>query len=76
MSGRRDTRAARRFFVTALGAQGDPTEIVTDRAWTLLAVVDELFPTGFHNTTRYANNRIEADHGRQVSAATDARPQV
>jgi IS6 family transposase len=63
-SGRRATRAARRFFVTALGTHGDPTEIVTDRAWTLLAVVDELLPNGFHNTAQYANNRIEADHGR------------
>jgi transposase-like protein len=38
--------------------------VVTDRAWTLLAVVDELIPGAFHNTARYANNRIEADHGR------------
>ena len=41
-----------------------PTEVVTDRAWTLLAVVDELIPGAFHNTEQYANNRIEADHGR------------
>ncbi len=37
---------------------------MTDRAWTLLAVVDELMPAAFHNTAQYANNRIEADHGR------------
>jgi len=37
--------------------------VVTDRAWTLLAVVDELTPGAFHNTERYANNRLEADHG-------------
>jgi transposase, IS6 family len=37
---------------------------VTDRAWTLLTVVDELLPGAFHNTEQYANNRIEADHGR------------
>jgi IS6 family transposase len=64
VSARRDTRAARRFFATALGAHGEPTEVVTDRAWTLLAVVDELLPAAFHNTEQYANNRIEADHGR------------
>jgi transposase-like protein len=52
MSPRRDTRSARRFFVTALGVHGDPTEVVTDRARTLLAVVDELRPDGFHNTAR------------------------
>jgi transposase, IS6 family len=41
-----------------------PIEVVTDRAWTFLAVVDELMPAAFHNTARYANNRIEAGHGR------------
>jgi transposase, IS6 family len=64
VSPRRDTRAARRFFATALGAHDEPAEVMTDRAWTLLAVVDELMPAVFHNTARYANNRIEADHGR------------
>jgi transposase, IS6 family len=64
VSPRRDTQAARQFFTTALRAHGEPVEIVTDRAWTLLAAVDELIPAAFHNTERYANNRIEADHGR------------
>jgi transposase-like protein len=27
-------------------------------------VIDELLPAVFHNTEQYANNRIEADHGR------------
>jgi transposase-like protein len=64
VSPRRDIRAARRFFVTALGNHGEPAEVVTDRAWPLLAVVDELMPAVFHDTAQYANNRIEADHGR------------
>ncbi len=64
VSARRDTKAARRFFAAALGAYGEPTEVVTDRAWTLLAVVDEVMPGAFHRTEQYANNRIEADHGR------------
>jgi transposase-like protein len=64
VSPRRDTRAARRFFATALGSHGEPTEVVTDRAWTLFAVVDELLRGAFHNTEQYANNRIESDHGR------------
>ena len=51
----------------ALGAHREPVEVVTDRAWTLLAAVDELIPAAFHNTERYANNRIEADHGRLKS---------
>jgi IS6 family transposase len=67
VSPRRDTRAARRFFATALGDHGDPAEVVTDRAWTLRAVIDELMPVAFHDTARYANNRIEADHGRLKS---------
>jgi IS6 family transposase len=27
-------------------------------------VIDELLPGAFHHTEQYANNRIEADHGR------------
>jgi transposase-like protein len=67
VSRRRDMQAARRFFAAALGSHGQPTEVVTDRAWTLVAVVDELMPGAFHNTEQYANNRIESDHGRLKS---------
>src|SRR5712691_12948642 len=67
VSARRDTQAARRFFTTALRDHGEPAEVVTDRAWTLLAVVDELMQGVFHNTDQYANNRIEADHSRLKS---------
>ena len=64
VSARRDIRAARRFFAAALRDHGEPAEVVTDRAWTLRAVIDELIPGAFHSTEQYANNRIEADHGR------------
>jgi len=64
VSPRRDTRSARRFFETALGVHGEPVEVVTDRAPALRAVMEELMPGAFHNTDQYANNRIEADHGR------------
>ncbi len=64
VSPRRDTRAARRFFTTALRAHGQPAEVVTDRAPALRAAIDELTPAAFHNTEQYANNRIEGDHGR------------
>jgi transposase, IS6 family len=64
VSPRRDTRAARRFFETALGAHGEPSEVVTDRAPALRAVIEDLMPGAVHNTEQYANNRIEADHGR------------
>ena len=64
VSSRRDTAAARRFFETALGAHGEPVEVVTDRAPALRAVIEELIPAACHNTEQYANNRIEADYGR------------
>ena len=64
VSARRDTRAARRFFASALAAHGAPVEVVTDRAPALRAAIDELMPGVFHNTEQYANNRIECDHGR------------
>jgi transposase-like protein len=64
VSPRRDTRAARQFFTTALDAHGEPTEVVTDRAPALRAAIDELMPPAFHNTEQYSNNRIECDHGR------------
>ena len=64
VSPRRDIRAARRFFGVALRAHGELVEVVTDRAPALRAVIDELMPAAFHNVEQYANNRIEADHGR------------
>ena len=64
VSARRDFRAARRFFATALRAHGEPVEVVTDRAPALRAAIEGLMPAAFHSTERYANNRVECDHGR------------
>jgi hypothetical protein len=64
VSAQRDTRAARRFFENALRVHDEPVEVVTDRAPALRAMIEELMPAAFHNTERYANNRIEADRGR------------
>jgi Transposase and inactivated derivatives len=64
VSPRRDTRAARRFFATALRAHGEFTGVVTDRAPALHAAIADLMPAAFHNTEQYANNRVECDHGR------------
>ena len=64
VSTRRDLRAARRVFATALRAHGEPIEIVTDRAPALRAAIEGLMPAAFHNTEQYANNRVECDHGR------------
>jgi IS6 family transposase len=41
-----------------------PREVTTDLAAPLLRVVDDVVPGALHDTTKYANNRIECDHGR------------
>ena len=38
--------------------------MTTDRAPAYPRVLDELLPAALHVTVRYANNRVEADHGR------------
>jgi transposase-like protein len=65
VSVRRDAKAARRFFERAIGMTAVvPVEIVTDQAAAYPAVLDELLPATWHCTERYANNRVEGDHGR------------
>jgi len=65
MSRQRDARAARRFFERAIGTtKVSPTEVVTDRAATYPIVMDDLLPAAWHRTEQYANNHVEADHGR------------
>jgi len=68
MSARRDAKAARRFFQRAIGTTKVlPVEVVTDRAATYPIVLEELLPVPWHRTEQYANNRVEADHGRLKS---------
>ena len=64
VSRRRNITSARRFFQTMLEGRDRPREVTTDLAAPLLRVVDELLPDVLHDTTQYANNRIEWDHGR------------
>ena len=64
VSARRDIAAARTFFSTAIAGHGEPEEVVTDRAAALANVIEELLPQALHNTIKYANNRVECDHGR------------
>src|SRR6266704_6249115 len=65
VSPRRDTAAARRFLERAIGTTNvTPGEVVTDQAATYPIVLEELLPSAWHRTDRYANNRVEADHGR------------
>jgi IS6 family transposase len=62
---RRDTTAAHRFFERAIGTtKVTPVEVVTDRAATYPVVLEGLLPAAWHRTEQYANNRVEADHGR------------
>jgi transposase, IS6 family len=63
-SAKRDTAAARRFFIRALRQAPPPVEVSTARAPAYVGVVDELLPAACHLTERYGNNRVEADHGR------------
>jgi transposase-like protein len=65
VSARRDATAAHRFFQRAIGAtKVIPVEVTTDQALVYPAVVEKLLPAAWHRTDRYANNHIEADHGR------------
>jgi transposase-like protein len=65
MSTRRDAAAARRCFTRAIRTtKVTPIEVVTDRALAYLTVLDDLLAATWHRTERYANNRVEADHGR------------
>ena len=51
---------SRRYVYRAVDQEGQ----VTDRAHALARVVSELLAEALHDTTQYANNRVEADHGR------------
>jgi transposase-like protein len=63
VSPRRAGRAASRFFKRGIGTT-KTTEVVTDQAAAYPAVLEELLPAAWHRSERYANNRIESDHGR------------
>jgi transposase, IS6 family len=64
VSTRRDAAAARAFFARALRSGSVPVEVVTDRAPVYPRLVEELVPAARRVTDQYANNVIEADHGR------------
>jgi transposase-like protein len=65
VSPQRDTKAARRFFERAIGTTKiTPAEVITDQAPVYPAVLEDLLPAAWHRTDRYANNRVECDHGR------------
>jgi IS6 family transposase len=64
LSIRRNAAAARLFFARAIATCTAPAEVTTDRAPVYPRVIDELAPKARHVLDRYANNTVEADHGR------------
>jgi transposase-like protein len=61
----RDLKAARRFFERAINVtKVAPGEVTTDKAPVYPGVLEELLPAAWHRSEQYANNRVEADHGR------------
>jgi transposase-like protein len=64
VSEKRDLAATRRFFLRALEHGRCPAEVTTDQAPAYPRVIEELIPAACHVTEQYANNPVEADHGR------------
>jgi transposase, IS6 family len=67
VSEKRDLAATRRFFTGVLEHGLRPAEVTTDRAPAYPRVIEELIPAACHITEQYANNLVEADHGRLKS---------
>src|ERR1035441_6310383 len=61
VSKKRDLKAATALFTNAIRSHGEPAEVTTDRAHALARAIAELLPDALHDTTQYANNRVEAD---------------
>ena len=64
VSERRNTHAARAFFTRTMRFGPAPVEVTTDRAPVYPRVIDEFAPGARHVLDQYANNLVEADHGR------------
>jgi transposase-like protein len=63
-SRQRDAAAARRFFQRAISVtKVMPVEVTTDKAPVYPVVLEERLSAAWHRTDRYANNRVECDHG-------------
>lgn len=63
VSKKRDAEAGKQFFASAIGPHSTSTEATTDRSPALARAITELLPFALHDTTQYANNRVESDHG-------------
>jgi transposase-like protein len=75
LSTRRDLAATRRFIL-ALRAGTIPAEVTTDRAPAYPRVLDELIPSALRTVERYANNPVEADHGRPKTRLRRSDPRL
>jgi len=64
VSTKRDVKAATRFLSTAIRSHDEPAEVTTYRSPALARTIVELLSGVHHDNTQYANNRVEADHGR------------
>jgi len=63
LQARRDGRAATRFFKRLLKVNSrEPRKIVTDKLRSYGAAHLELIPDAIHDTSQYANNRVELSH--------------
>lgn len=60
---RRDGAAAKRFFRRLLKSQGgEPRKIITDKLRSYGVAHRQLMPDIVHDTSQYANNRVELSH--------------
>ena len=60
---RRDGKAAKRFFKRLLKSHRmEPRKIVTDKLRSYGVAHRELIPESIHDTSKYANNRVELSH--------------
>jgi putative transposase len=60
---RRNRRAAEKFFRKLLKGQGcEPRRLVTDKLRSYRAAHRVVFPSVIHDTSQYANNRVEVSH--------------
>jgi putative transposase len=63
LQARRDGAAAKRFFKRLLRSHGgEPQKIVTDKRRSYGVAHRELVPDVIHDTSQYANNRVEQSH--------------
>jgi putative transposase len=63
LQGRRDAKAAKRFFRRLLKRHSEePRKIVTDKLRSYGVAHRELIPEAIHDASQYANNRAELSH--------------